>query len=190
MTARRMVTLLLLLCTAGFLHTVRTDEPPDNFGVVVEKGIYRGAQPSREQVAYLHHIGVKTILKLDDRHVDDERDAAARAGLRFVSIPFSARTIGNPETCATVSSALAVLEDRSNWPVYVHCSKGRDRTGYIVGLYRERVQQWDWNKVSAELANYGHTGGMRRTFPQISRELERGTPACASTIERLRNVAH
>jgi hypothetical protein len=75
--------------------------------------------------------------------------------------------------------------DESNWPVYVHCSRGRDRAGYMVGLYRQVVQDWTWSRVEDELEDFGHTPRLRESFPQITRELMAGIPSCRSVVERV-----
>ena len=157
-----------------------TPHAPRNFGAV-SANVYRGGQPlTCGELAFLQAQGVKSILKLNDRNspVDlDEKNAASRFGLRVESIPFSARTIGEPGTCPDVHRALAFLEDQSNWPVYVHCTAGKDRTGYIVGLY-ERSTGRSIDEVMKELRQYGHRGARAVAFPQIDRELEKERPDC------------
>ncbi len=102
-------------------------QAPPNFGVVVQDGIYRGGQPSIAELKYLQELGVRTIVKLNNHDLDKERTEAARLGMGVVSIPLEPSTIGNANSCAGVAEAVALISDRSRWPVFVHCSRGRDR---------------------------------------------------------------
>jgi protein tyrosine phosphatase (PTP) superfamily phosphohydrolase (DUF442 family) len=159
-----------------------TPHQPRNFGVV-SANVYRGGQPMTcGELAFLQSHGVKSILKLNDRDspVDvDEKNAAASLGLRMESIPFNALTIGEPDSCPDVQRALAFLEEPSNWPVFVHCTAGKDRTGYIVGLYERTFLGRPVADVLAELHRYGHRGSRSLAFPQIDHELVKERPACA-----------
>lgn len=171
----------LIACASGG----RDEGHHANFGTVVENGIYRGAQPTGDDYSRLRDLGVRTILKLNSSRLAEETAEASRAGIRLIHIPFDAGTIGTAPTCERVAEALAVLTDESSWPVFVHCSRGRDRAGYVVGLYRLLVQGWSWREVDAELTRYGHAGGLRRSYPQIARELEAGVPTCRIALGRV-----
>jgi protein tyrosine/serine phosphatase len=46
---------------------------------------------------------------------------------------------------------LKVLEDPANWPVYIHCAQGRDRTGYNAAAYRMVVQGWSAAEALEEM---------------------------------------
>ena len=177
--------LAIAATTALLLGSVACDaapSAPENFGVVIPNGIYRGSQPSSAELKYLRELGVRTIVKLNHSRLEEERKEAERLGMKLVSLPLDASSVGEPATCGDVATAVALLSDRSLWPVYVHCSRGRDRAGYVVGAYRERVEHAPWSSVDKELARYGHGASMRMAYPQISRELKGGLPACGDEI--------
>jgi tyrosine-protein phosphatase SIW14 len=113
---------------------------PANFHEV-ENGIYRGASPGADGVAYLKSIGVKTILDLDDDKaaMKIESPAAAQNGVRWISLPMSG--FWAPKT-PTVDGALAAIADPSLRPIYIHCKHGQDRTGLVIGLYRVEYEYW------------------------------------------------
>jgi len=178
--------LLIALLFAGCSTTRHfvcdtTPHPPRNFGAV-SASVYRGGQPlTCGEIAFLQSAGVKSILKLNDRNspVDiGEIDAAARMGVRIESFAFDARTIGSSGTCPEVRRALAFLEDPENQPVFVHCTAGKDRTGYIVGLYERFVLGRSIDEVMEELHRYGHRAARSAAFSQIDRELQRERPEC------------
>lgn len=162
-----------------------TPHPPRNFGAV-SASVYRGGQPlTCGEIAFLKATGVKSILKLNDRNapVDlGEKEAAAQLGVRIESFAFDARTIGSSATCPEVQRALAFLDDPENQPVFVHCTAGKDRTGYIVGLY-ERASGRSIKEVMDELHRYGHRAARAAAFSQIDRELQRERPECGITAD-------
>lgn len=153
---------------------------PRNFGVVEEGKLYRGSQPTAVEIENLYRRGVKTIVKLNVADLEMERSATGELGMRLMEYPLDPFTVGTTKSCAEVEQAYEAISDPLNWPVYVHCDHGRDRTGYLVGLYRERVQGWAFPQVSDELARYGHDSRMRLVFPGISRSLADHDHACAA----------
>lgn len=171
----------LLLAAIG-VHPARP-EPP-NFGVVVPEGIYRGGQPTSSDLKFLKQLGVRTIVKLNHSGLEGERRQSARLGMKFFSLPLNPSSVGESESCEGVAQAVAILSDRSAWPVYVHCTYGRDRTGLVVGAYRELVEGATWSSVDEELARYGHGASKRRSYPQISCELQNQLPQCSDEIVR------
>jgi tyrosine-protein phosphatase SIW14 len=154
------------------------DEPAPNFGVVVENAIYRGGQPDEEDLERLKAMGVKTILKLNTRDASEERQAAERLGFKFIYVPTKPTTITAPERCRKVNDALEAMLDRGNWPIYVHCARGKDRTGFVVGAYRKLVEHWSWKEIDRELEHYGHDENNRKDFPGITRTLKSDLPSC------------
>lgn len=159
--------------------------PPKNFGVVRKGSIYRGGQPRKRAsgsefgtLACTFHV--RTILKLNSEHLDEELTECSRLSIRLVLLPFDATKIAASESCAGVAKAERVLSDPANWPVYVHCSQGQDRTGYIVGVFRELYEGKTAPCALAELQHYrrGVRGMFSELFyPEISerlRHLERG----------------
>jgi protein tyrosine phosphatase (PTP) superfamily phosphohydrolase (DUF442 family) len=164
---------------------------PPNFGSVVDAHersvrIYRGGQPTDcSELAFLKALGVKSILKLNDRRAPidlaEERDASA-LGLHVQSFDFSAHSIGTAPTCDRVREALAFLRDDANGPVYVHCTVGRDRTGYVIGMYEKEVLHRTTTAVMSELHAYGHEGLAAAAFAQIDRELQRDVPECSTAL--------
>ena len=154
---------------------------PPNFGVVEEGKIYRGAQPNRADLEALQRIGVRTILELNTNDRNSERAETRRLGMRLIEVPLNARTVGTWKSCAEVERAYEAMVDSANWPVYVHCEHGRDRTGFLIGLYRERNESWDFGRVSDELSEYGHDRRMRLLFPNISNALANRYRVCAAS---------
>ncbi|NDD28743.1 MAG: hypothetical protein EB084_10805 [Proteobacteria bacterium] len=137
------------------------DVPLANFGVVAEGRLYRGAQPSQAGLEWLSAHGVKTVVTLRCRDVEDhygyvdfsssqEAEACQRAGLKLVEIPFTDNTVPTP---AQVERFLDVMADPKSGPVYVHCAAGAGRTGVMSGIF-ERQQGVPMSKVEDQLVHH------------------------------------
>jgi len=184
-TVRRFLLIAFLLLGCRSTRSFVCDPAPHvprNFGAVSAQ-VYRGGQPMTcGELAYLRSTGVKSILKLNDRNstVDEaEKAEAARLGMRIESFAFDAMTIGSSASCPDVQRAIAFIENPANQPVFIHCTAGKDRTGYIVGLY-ERESGRSIEEVMNELHRYGHRAARSAAFSQIDRELRRERPECAN----------
>jgi len=68
-----------------------------------------------------------------------EAKLAKQLGLQFISREMSST---DSPTDSEVNDILSILEDQSNYPLFIHCKLGEDRTGLIVALYRVLDQKW------------------------------------------------
>ena len=108
----------------------------------VDARVYRGGQPTDEGLQYLAKLGVKTIIDLretGDRSKAEER-VATGAGMKYVNVPMTGLT---PPTDAEITRILAILEDSTAGPVFVHCLRGADRTGAVIAAYHISHDKWD-----------------------------------------------
>jgi protein tyrosine phosphatase (PTP) superfamily phosphohydrolase (DUF442 family) len=108
----------------------------------VDAHVYRGAQPTDEGFQYLAKVGVKTIIDLreaDDRSKVEER-VVTGAGMQYVNVPMTGLT---PPTEPEITKILALLENGTTGPVFVHCKRGADRTGAVVAAYHIDHDKWD-----------------------------------------------
>jgi len=120
-----------------------------NFGVV-EKGVYRGAQPTAEGYATLKRMGVKSVLNL--RNDRDEKSAVEAAGMKALVVPMGTVRRANREN---VDKAVKVIADPANRPIFVHCMWGQDRTGVVIAAYRMEVDGWALPDAEREMQSYG-----------------------------------
>jgi protein tyrosine/serine phosphatase len=52
--------------------------------------------------------------------------------------------------------AVKIMEDERSHPIYIHCLRGRDRTGFVIAAYRIIHQGWDPEKAYQEAVDSGH----------------------------------
>ncbi|HEX4923592.1 MAG TPA: tyrosine-protein phosphatase, partial [Bdellovibrionales bacterium] len=81
-----------------------------------------------------------------------EEKIAKHYGFKFILIPMSAWTYPDD---AMVNQALAALRDPSNGVMFVHCLRGKDRTGLIVALHRVFAQGWAPRAAYDEWVSFG-----------------------------------
>ena len=120
----------------------------------VNQNVYRGAQPSKEGFQSLASLGVKTVIDLrgGSGRSREEQKAVEADGMRYIAIPFSGYAAPSDEE---VSKVLALLNDQSAGPVFVHCRRGADRTGTVIACYRISHDHWDNAKALNEAAADG-----------------------------------
>jgi tyrosine-protein phosphatase SIW14 len=117
--------------------------------------VYRGAQPTDEGFRNLAKLGIKTVIDLqpygDARSLSEEK-AVKTAGMAYINVGMKGmETL--PES--GVAKVLALLEDNSTGPIFVHCHRGADRTGGIIACYRIEHDHWANDKALAEARTMG-----------------------------------
>ncbi len=114
----------------------------------VDQALWRGAQPTAEGFRNLEKMGAKTVVSF--RHDHDDLELLRGTGLKYLRIPSFAFS----PTEAHVAAFLKIMNDPANWPVFIHCAQGRDRTGYNAAVYRMVVQGWDAEEALDEMHTF------------------------------------
>jgi len=128
----------------------------------VTQGIYRGGQPRPEGFEWLKQQGIKTIVNLRREH--DEREQVKALGLDYVYLPMDAR---DEIPMSTLKAFLDILTNPARQPVFVHCRRGADRTGFMVGIYRVAEEGWSAKRAYSEAREIG----MRWWYRGLKRQL-------------------
>ncbi len=114
----------------------------------VDEALWRGSQPTAEGFKALEKAGVRTVVSL--RHDHDDLELMKGTNLRYLRIPSRAWR-GKEKDIVTF---LKVMENKANWPVFIHCAQGRDRTGYNAAAYRIVVQGWKPEEALKEMKTF------------------------------------
>ena len=120
----------------------------------VNQQLYRGGQPKDGGLRKLKDLGVKAIVNLrgEDAHTRTESEEAHSLGLRYYSI--SLPEFSRPKD-EEVGRVLGIINDPENQPVFIHCRRGKDRTGTIVACYRISHDGWTAEQAKDEARRYG-----------------------------------
>lgn len=139
----RLFSIFMILSATSVTHADQFDNLPALRESVVAPGkIIRGGEPPLWQISELQKkYGLKTIISLDsdEKATVKERAVATALGINHIWLPMP--SIFYPKD-STVSKVLKAMSDPKNYPLYIHCYHGRDRTGLMVGLYRVFRQKW------------------------------------------------
>ncbi|MBI3802278.1 MAG: dual specificity protein phosphatase family protein [Nitrospirae bacterium] len=111
----------------------------ENFGKVTPL-LWRGEQPTKEGFRHLEAAGVKTVISLREFH--DDLPLLKGTKLKYLRIPMDPWRPEEEELIQFLKAVDAALKDPDGAPVFVHCSLGRDRTGYSIASYRMVFEHW------------------------------------------------
>jgi len=127
--------------------------PIKNFHQVSE-GIFRGASPSKEGLTALSQLGFRTVLSFRWRKAPlaVERMQVLDLGMKFISIPLNYWSLPNQRQ---INEFLEVIDDERNYPIFVHCFHGADRTGLLMGIFRVVRCGWTFHDAYREMVACG-----------------------------------
>jgi len=123
----------------------------NNFGKINDQ-YYRGAQPNPADFLDLQKMGIRTVIDLQKDGIFQEASWVKNAGMRFYRIPLSST---KPATEEQTRYFLQLVNDPTNWPVYVHCAGGRHRTGAMTAIYRITNDSWTPDRAFDEMQKFG-----------------------------------
>jgi len=139
------------LPTGQQLAMPQLDAPVPLYGEVLPGTLYRSSQPSPEGFAWLKSNGIRTIIDLRDEH--DDAPVVGPLGFgKYVYMPIVDNT---PPTNDQAEQFLALVTDRGNWPILVHCNYGIGRAGTMSVLTRYAVQGMSFEDAYASSVLFG-----------------------------------
>jgi protein tyrosine/serine phosphatase len=123
----------------------------------IAPGVWRSAQPSPAQIAYLARKGIKTIVNLrGERNCGSYRlqvEACRRHGIRLVNFQLQSR-MAPP---ASVIYQARQLFQEIEYPALFHCKSGADRAGLMSALLLYVKEGKPLEEAVGQLSlKYGH----------------------------------
>jgi len=124
-----------------------------NFGEV-NQNLFRGGALTDEALQELKALGVNLVLDLreDGGGRQEEKLRVEQLGIRYAHVPM--RAVAAPRQ-AEIEQALSLLLRDPPAKVYVHCWRGKDRTGTVIACYRIQHDGWDNRRALDEAKRYG-----------------------------------
>lgn len=130
--------------------------PPSipNFHQVTD-WLYRGAQPGEEGFGRLKELKIKTVVTLRWRkwQVTREKKILEKLGIEFHSLPLNYWTLPGKKD---VDRFLEIVDDENNYPIFVHCFHGADRTGVLIAMFRIMRCGWTIEDAYVEMVKCGY----------------------------------
>lgn len=139
---------------------------------VVDPGkVYRGRMLTRDSEAKeLKALGIKTVIDLREPlqqlygivtnkclscRSNEEKEILNDVGITHIQANIVPKSLFGSVNSEEVEKVMAILSEPKNYPIYVHCVQGEDRTGFISGLYRVEKQEWEAQKAYDEMIDLG-----------------------------------
>jgi tyrosine-protein phosphatase SIW14 len=120
----------------------------------VNEHLYRGGQPRRIGFRKLAGLGIRTVVDLrgSGERSDKEQALAKSFGMRYINLPLPRFAAPDAQK---MQELLRLLDAPENWPVFVHCRRGSDRTGVVIACYRIFHDGWTNERAKREAESYG-----------------------------------
>ena len=148
------VALLLCLCfgQASFASDAPTAPDIRNFHQV-EEHLFRGAQPTALGLQQLGALGIKRVIDLRERGSATafEQEQLKKLGITYINIPFKGFSAPSDNQIEAVLKLLANTEI----PTFIHCRRGKDRTGTVIACHRIQHDGWGNERALGEAKTYG-----------------------------------
>lgn len=150
---RTMGAVSALLCLVQISATAEIGAPDVRNFDRVNDHLLRGGEPSLVGLQELGALGVKIDIDLREagEGTETEKRAAEKLGIKYVNIPLSALSAPSKEQMERVLALLLASSDT----VFIHCRRGKDRTGTVVACYRIQHDRWDNQHALAEAKRHG-----------------------------------
>ena len=120
----------------------------------VNASVYRGGQPGEPGLLELGAFGIKRIVDLREsgKATENERTVLSKLGIKYINLPMSGFAAPSEQQ---IEKALAILNDEGPSPTFVHCRRGKDRTGTVIACYRIQHDHWSNQQALNEAKEHG-----------------------------------
>ena len=131
------------------------------------RNIYKGAQPTAEGFKKLKKMGIKTIIDILPNHSDEK--LIEGLGFSYFQIPVKLWKLEDNG----VIQYLKIVTNTKNYPVFIHCDDGDEKTGLMVAVYRMYAQNWttyDATKEFCKTEQHKHWNEVSKCLEDIDKD--------------------
>jgi len=129
-------------------------------------------------------MGIHVVVDLRGSPSRAERDAVAKLGMEYISIP-SHCPFPSDKPWARF---LEVVRENRGKKIFVHCRLGDDRTGLAVATYRIAYEGWSADEALREMKAFGFNGVHHLICPGMA-EYVKGFPERLKTDPAFREFS-
>jgi hypothetical protein len=129
----------------------------ENLELVEERdgwALYRCGQPDEDGFRELLRLGVNTILKMNATDEFSDAEEARLFAPGTVELLPLTTYFPDPDYAREAVKTVQSLTEAGK-RVAVHCSHGRDRTGFVIGAWRILVCGWSVERADEERRKFG-----------------------------------
>ena len=132
----------------------------------IRPGLARGGAPGEAGLRYLKEHGYKTVVSF----LPDPAESAwvVQAGMKYVHVPMrSSFFFADTPTKEQIHQFLEIARDSTQFPAYIHCKAGKDRTGAMTAIYRMEVCGWTAEEAVDEMRAFGFSSRYGRLMDYV-----------------------
>lgn len=151
------VAVVILMVGGAYWYFIQVALP--NFYPVRKGVLYRSGQPRGLGLMWVKQYGIRTLINLrkpNSNGTPEEKAFAAKNGLNFYNFSIGS---SRKDIEKTVKRFLAIVNDKSQWPILVHCSRGKERSGVLSAIFRIEYDRWTNDQALQETYRLGLEGG-------------------------------
>ena len=98
------------------------------------------------------HVSTVIDLREPGEGTDIEKSEAQALGMKYIAFPLRPFSAPSQEQ---MNQIMSLLLQRDSERVFVHCRRGKDRTGTVIACYRMQHDGWDKQHALSEAKKYG-----------------------------------
>lgn len=119
----------------------------------VDKNLYRGGQPDKDDLKLLKEMGIKKIInfRYEDDLIEKEKRRAEALGLEYVSIPWAIFAAYDHDV---FQKFFTEIQNRDEKPVFFHCKRGSERTGVAAAAYKIKHKDMSVEKAYEQAKDF------------------------------------
>lgn len=124
---------------------------------IVNDNLFRGAAPSTKDLLAFKRAGIKKIISLDGEVGNNIAPICKLLKMEQIIIPIDAFKINTLKHLLKYNICELIQPNKAT---YIHCARGKDRTGLLVAMYRCLFDKWCCKDAVKEAKEFGFGTGL------------------------------